>query len=418
MKNFLIISSFKLLFLFFMFFSTCLAASVTCKTGMNVCYPPIGADAICEKDVTCFVTNGGAVCQPGSKCYGINSEIICEINASCTNYGTNKCLSFNKEANNCTSLNLPSTDCRWLDEKLDCPPPPKCLPTQVVIEGKCVGCPSVSKIVKNECVPCPENSISKGNQCILCSQDGKPCNCPSDKTDCTSSCIPVSEICNHGVPTCPSDNVFCGGICMNTLDRICVKGKIKKCPIKSIVNITVKNTCKPCPPNQVSVRSQNKCTACPPNHIIVENECTTCPSGEMAVNVPVEGAYNYGYCCNTVTPDAQSCCKTSGIFYKDKCYGRKCYNMCAIITNSYRHCVRRCIRYYKNWACITSCFVGYLSNVAATELLMKPSCECMPLGKGSVSTWKALPIYGSISSISSIEAELKRKKNDAESKKK
>ena len=92
--------------------------------------------------------------------------------------------------------------------------------------------------------------------------------------------------------------------------------------------------------------------------------------------------------------------------------------MCAIITNGYRHCVKNCIRLQKKWGCITGCFAGYSVNVATTEFLMKPSCECMPLGKGSVSTWKALPIYGSISSISSIEAELKRKKNDAESKKK
>jgi hypothetical protein len=218
------------------------------------------------------------------------------------------------------------------------------------------------------------------------------------------------ETCKHGVPTCPKGNVLCGEICMNPLDRICVNGKLEECPIKSIVNLIKKNTCTPCPPNEFSVRSQNICTTCPANNIIVNNTCTACPSGEMTVNAPVEDVYSYGYCCNTLAAGAQSCCKTEGIFYKNQCYGRECYNRCAAALNYYNYCLYvKCPDYERDsFNCTLKCYSLYMSATWAAERWI-PKCECMP------NTRNKLPIYGS---ISSIEAELTRKKNDAESKKK
>jgi putative transposase len=267
----------------------------------------------------------------------------------------------------------------------------------VCTEGRCCPPGSYQKLCGGKC--CSEDSICVEGKCQACSQGNKPCNCPPDKKNCTPSCIGEWEICKNGVLVCPSGNVKCGKTCMNPLDRICVNGKIKECPIKNIVNTIVKNTCKPCPSNEISVRSQNICTACPSNNIIVKNECTVCPSGEVSVNGTTNEAYSYGYCCNTLAVDGQPCCKNSGIFYNNQCYARECYNICAATLNNYNKCLKKCsVWEHDSFNCTTKCYADYMSETLAIQRWMKPKCECMP------NTTKKLPIYGGADSVAFEES--------------
>lgn len=282
-----------------------------------------------------------------------------------------------------------------------------CGPSFICTEGKCCPAGSYPKLCGGKC--CSEDSICVEGACNPCPDGTKPCNCPPNKKSCTSSCIPEEETCKHGVHICPSGNVKCGKICMNPLDRICLNGKIEECPIKNIVNTSVKNTCKPCPPNQISVRSQNICTACPSNNIIVKNECTVCPSGEVAVNGTAKETYSYGYCCNTLAADGQPCCKTSGIFYNNQCYARECYNMCAATLNNYNKCLIKCSVWEHDASnCTFKCYADYMSETLAIQRWTKPKCECMP------NTTKKLPIYGGsvAGSVASVENKLKSGKSD------
>ena len=84
--------------------------------------------------------------------------------------------------------------------------------------------------------------------------------------------------------------------------------------------------------------------------------------------------------------------------------------MCASTINRYNQCLVKCsVWEHDAWHCSTKCYADYMSERLAIERWTKPKCACMP------NTSKKLPIYGP---ISSIEAELKKKENDAESTKK
>lgn len=234
-----------------------------CPTGQIMCKGKAGEDGKCCPQEQC---------SPSGQCCTPELESICGdkccLHGQCTTDGM--CCSQEKgEA--CGEVCCPSDKPFCLEGVCSplCNKERPCGFSFVCTEGKCCPAGSYPKLCGGKC--CSKDSVCVEGQCNPCPEGTKPCNCPPDKKNCTSSCISEWDTCKHGVRICPSGNVKCGKRCMNPLDRICVKGKIKECPPNHVVE---KNKCKTCPPNNIIENFQ--CKACPSGTVSVNNKCHKC----------------------------------------------------------------------------------------------------------------------------------------------
>lgn len=234
-----------------------------CPTGQVRCQSKAGEGGKCCPQEQC---------SPSGQCCIPELETVCGdkccFHGQCTTGGM--CCS-QKKGEACGDVCCPSHKPFCLEGVCSplCNKERPCGPSFVCTEGKCCPAGSYPKLCGGKC--CSEDSICVEGKCQACPQGHKPCNCPPDKKNCTPSCIAEWDTCKNGVRVCPTGNVLCGKRCMNPLDRICVKGKIKTCPQNQVVE---KNQCKPCPPNNI-IRNF-KCQPCPSNEISVGNYCHPC----------------------------------------------------------------------------------------------------------------------------------------------
>ncbi|MBP9692683.1 MAG: hypothetical protein KBD90_05070 [Alphaproteobacteria bacterium] len=145
-----------------------------------------------------------------------------------------------------------------------------CYSPYVCAENKCCPEGSSSTLCGGEC--CSEASICVNGQCTPCSEGTKACPCPSDKKNCTPTCIPEGDTCKHGGRICPKGDVLCGGECMNPQDRYCKDGKIHACTNTEII---VNNACQACPEDK-KFSVNNKCAPCPYGEVFVGKKCHRC----------------------------------------------------------------------------------------------------------------------------------------------